>query len=360
MASARDGWRAGSNTMGEGKLAIRAIGKTRGQEGYGEGRAEIREGDDVLLDEDAMVADLLACLEAPDYRPPTLPAVAVELMMLSAQPDVQLDDVVSLLERDGLMAGRVLKVASSAALAGAVKIASLGEATRRLGLLRIRDLVMQIAMNLRVFKSEAYGDSMERVRRHAVATAHLCRTVCKYTPIDGEFAFMAGLLHDVGIAGTLLSLADRKADRKADRNGPRHAPPDLLAIWPAVDRVHAQAGEIMAKHWQLPAEIRLAITAHHQVLLAGHVHPLAATVALANELAHAGGAGLVAKAADPEEGATAGAESHGDWMSAHSEIDRTGEKTLERAREALGIDARVYGLIVEEAKGVLANIASDE
>ena len=47
-------------------------------------------------------------------------------------------------------------------------------------------------------------------------------------------------------------------------------------------------------------------------------------------------------------------------MSAHSEIDRTGEKTLERAREALGIDARVYGLIVEEAKGVLANLASDE
>ena len=356
MAWARDGWRVGSNTMGEGKLAIRAIGKTRGQEGYGEGRAEIREGDDVLLDEDAMVADLLACLAAPDYRPPTLPAVAVELMTLSAQPDVQLDDVVSLLERDGLMAGRVLKVASSAALAGAVKIASLGEATRRLGLLRIRDLVMQIAMNLRVFKSEAYGDSMERVRRHAVATAHLCRTVCKYTPIDGEFAFMAGLLHDVGIAGTLLSLADRKADR----NGPRHAPPDLLAIWPAVDRVHAQAGEIMAKHWQLPAEIRLAITAHHQVLLAGHVHPLAATVALANELAHAGGAGLVAKAADPEEGSAAGAESHGDWMSAHSEIDRTSEKTLERAREALGIDARVYGLIVEEAKGVLANLASDE
>ena len=219
---------------------------------------------------------------------------------------------------------------------------------------------MQIAMNLRVFKSEAYGESMERVRRHAVATAHLCRTICKYTPIDGEFAFMAGLLHDVGIAGTLLSLADRKPDPKADRKGPRPAPPDLLAIWPAVDRVHAQAGEIMAKHWQLPAEIRLSITAHHQVLLGGHVHPLAATVALANELAHAGGVGLVAKAADPDEDSAAAAESEGDWMSAHSELDRTGEKTLERAREALGIDARVYGLIVEEAKGVLSNLTSEE
>lgn len=327
-------------------------GKTRGQVGYGDGRAAIREGDECLLDEEAMVAELLSCLEAPDYRPPTLPVVAVELMTLSARPDVDFRDVVALLERDSLIAGRVLHVASSAALAGGGKIASLKEATMRLGLLRIRDLVMQIALNLRVFKSEAYGDAMERVRRHAVATAHLCRTVCKYTPIEGEFAFMAGLLHDVGIAGTLLALADRKGRRK---------PPDLLSIWPAVDRVHVRAGEIMAKHWQLPTDLRLAIGAHHQVLCGGHVHPLAATLAIANELAHAGGAGLVAKAGDEEAqtGAVGARAESADWTSAHSELDRTGAKTLESAREALGIDARIQGLIEADAKTALESISAD-
>jgi len=186
------------------------------------------------------VAELLACLEAPDYRPPILPVVAVELMTLSTRADVAIEEIVALLERDSLIAGRVLQQAGSAAVAGSVKITSLREATMRLGLLRIRDVVMEIAMNLRVFKSETYGDAMDRIRRHAVATAHLCRVVCKYTPIEGEFAFMAGLLHDVGIAGTLLALAERKSGRTK--------PPDLLVIWPAVERVHARAGEIMARH----------------------------------------------------------------------------------------------------------------
>lgn len=325
-------------------MALSGLGKTRGQEGYGEGRARIREGDDLLFDEEAMVAELLACLEAPDYRPPILPVVAVELMTLSMRADVAIDDVVALLERDSLIAGRVLKQAGSAALAGAVKITSLREATMRLGLLRIRDIVMEIAMNLRVFKSETYGDAMERIRRHAVATAHLCRVVCKYTPIEGEFAFMAGLLHDVGIAGTLLALAERKDGRTM--------PPDLLVIWPAVERVHARAGEIMARHWQLPVEIRFAITAHHQVVCDGHPHPLAATIALANELAHTAGAGLVPASAD-------GAESAEDWLSAHVGIDRTGEKTLAHAREALGIDVRVHGLIEAEAKAVMEKLAGD-
>jgi len=338
-------------------------GKRRGQEGYGEGRAAIREGDDVLIDEEAMVAELLACLEAPDYKPPTLPVVAIELMALSAKADVDIRDIVKLLERDSLIAGRVLAQAGSAANTGGAKVTSLREATMRLGLLRIRDLVMTIALNLRVFKCDAYAPAMERVRRHAVATANLCRTVCKYTPIEAEFAFMAGLLHDVGIAGTLLALAERKGRRKAV--------PDLLSIWPAVDRVHERAGEIMAKHWQLPTDIRLALSAHHQVLMGGHVHPLAATLAVANELAHDLGAGLVEKpepedaAADAASAARAGsvedaaAMTARDWMSAHSELDRTRDTTLARAREALGLDARAQALIAGEAKTLLEGLAGE-
>ncbi len=225
-------------------------GKQKGQEGYGEGRAAIAAGDDVLLDEETLVAQLMACLEAPDYRPPTLPVVAVELMSLSQRPDVAIKDVVELLERDSLIAGRVLKVACSAVYTSAAKITSLRDATMRLGLNTIRDLVMEITLGLRVFKSADYADTMDLLRRHATATAHLCRIVSKYTAIEAEFSFMAGLLHDVGIAGTLLALSDKKGSRKA--------PPDLIAIWPAVDRVHARAGELMANLWGLPPDIRFA------------------------------------------------------------------------------------------------------
>ena len=42
----------------------------------------------------------------------------------------------------------------AAGMAGAVKVTSLREATMRIGLATIRDIVMEIALNMRVFKSE--------------------------------------------------------------------------------------------------------------------------------------------------------------------------------------------------------------
>ena len=49
----------------------------------------------------------------------------------------------------------------------------------------------------------------------------------------------------------------------------------------------------MAKMWQLPLEIQMVVGAHHQVLIEGFAHPLAATVCLANALAHERGLGTV-------------------------------------------------------------------
>lgn len=295
-----------------------------------------------------MVEQLLACVEAPDYRPPTLPTVAVELMAISQRTDVEIDDIVKLLEQDSMIAARVLKVAGSAALAGAVKIASLREATMRLGLRTIRDVVMEIAMNMRVFKSADYGDTMELLRKHATANAHLSRLICKYTSIEAEFAFMAGLLHDIGMAGTLLALAERKGSRKK--------PPDLISIWPAVDRVHQRAGEIMATHWTLPEDIRVAIAAHHQVMIKGSAHPLAATVALANELSHELGVGVIPKVGQDLDEFT---QDEADCVRSHTSVDRSGEKTLAHARQALGIDDAKMGALREEAARVVTALSSE-
>lgn len=317
-------------------------GKKKGEEGYGQGKAKIAAGDDVLLDEEAMVAKLLACLEAPDYRPPTLPSVAMELMTLSQKPDVDFEEVVKLLEQDGMIAGRVLKLCGSAVYSGASPITSLDDALVRLGLNTIRDLVMEIAMNLKVFKSADYTDTMELLRRHATATAHVARLVAKQTPVEAEFAFMVGLLHDVGIAGTLLALSDRK--------GPRQQPPDLIAIWPAVDRVHQRAAELMGQHWQLPEEIQVAISAHHQVILKGDPHPLAAAICIADDLAHDLGFGVIPKEGDATEAMT---DLEKDCVRSHTRVDRSSERTLEHARDALGLGAAQIDRIREEAEARL-------
>jgi HD-like signal output (HDOD) protein len=266
-------------------------------------------------------------------------------MSLSGRADVEIDDVVALLEQDSLIAGRILKVVGSAAFTGASKITSLRDATMRLGLNTIRDLVMEIAMNMRVFKSADYSDTMNLLRRHATATANICRVAGNHTKVEAELAFLAGLLHDVGIAGTLLALSDRKGKRKS--------PPDLISIWPAVDRVHQRAGELMAGLWELPEEIQIALSNHHQVIRKGEIHLLSATVAIANEVAHSLSAGVIPKENDDVSEMT---ETERDCVSAHTSVDKSSKATIKHAIDGLGLDPETLMTIRREAMEVLATL----
>ena len=147
------------------------------------------------------------------------------------------------------------------------------------------------------------------------------------------------------LAGTLLALSESKGRRKAA--------PDLISIWPAVERVHTRAGELMAKHWDLPPDIQLAIANHHQVMIGGQPHPLSGAIALANEMAHFFGLGVL-----PKEGAALEemSEVEADCIRSYTTIDKTGAKTLIQAREALSLDEKTLGLIREESEQALERL----
>lgn len=305
---------------------------------YGQGEAILELDDDVLLDEEELTKRLLDTFSAPHYRPPTLPSVATELLSLSRKPDVAFDDIAALLEQDTLLTGQVMKLMQSPLYTSATAITSIKDAVVRIGLNVLCDVVLEASLNMRVFRADAYMDSMERLRRHCTLTAHLSRIVCRYTAIEGEYAFLCGLLHDVGIAGTLIALSDGSR---------RKPPPDLVAIWPAVDRVHAEAATLMAKLWGLPMEIQLVLGAHHRVMIDGFAHPLAATVCLAEDVAHELGCGLV-----PGDGGAAGgaaALEHA-CLQSHTRTDRSSPKSLEQARTALRITDEQMELIYQDSR----------
>jgi HD-like signal output (HDOD) protein len=69
-----------------------------------------------------------------------------------------------------------------------------------------------------------------------------------------EYAYVCGLLHDIGIAVALIALA-------ADASGMRGVKFD--AIWPALSSVHAQFTVQMAQLWNLPENLRAILRYHH-------------------------------------------------------------------------------------------------
>ncbi len=230
---------------------------------------------------------LNAIFASPSYRPPMLPQVALDLLRLIRSDLFSFEQVAKILERDAVLAGRVLRLVQSPLYARPRPILSLSQAVVRLGLTTLRDAILEVAVNTSVFRAGVYRRPMARVLLHLRATAHICRLVGGYSTQVGDRAFLCGLLHDVGFAGLLITLAEEA------QSDPRLAVENVLPFWPALDRAHEAATGAMLKIWGFPPEIIRTLANHHTVPDDTPLDPTLAVLIIAEHLAGVLGCGMV-------------------------------------------------------------------
>jgi len=263
-----------------------------------------------------------------DYAPPVLPAAALEVHRLSQQTSVEIHQVLAALEKDPMLAARVLKIASSPVFSS-LPVVSLHSAVVRLGLMNLTNIVWEVSTNLRVFRSKAYAAPMESVRKHSTACAYISRVVAKRTSVSLDYAFLCGLLHDVGVAAALLVLSTDPSIVIGD---------EVLAV--ALRSIHADASSVVARLWRLPADLQLVLGHHHLVSIQGHVHPVAAVVAVAEELAEELGFGLE--------------------FGNQKMVDATPSVVREQAHKALDLNEQSWAALRKEAEVTLKQLSSAE
>ena len=280
----------------------------------------------------AFITQLRRVFSAPSYRPPLLPTVALEVHQLSLRSDVGADQLVAVLEKDAVLAAQVLRVAGSAAFGGwRQNDVSLKMAVVRLGMRNLASVVWEVAAGMRVFRSARYNATMEQIRTHSTLCAHLCRLIASRKALSTETAFLCGLLHDIGMAATLLVLSDRPKDE------PSIAPSVLDEV---LRQTHQEVSGMVAQLWKLPAEVQEVLATHHSFPAGQPPKPLSAVVAFAEDLSFKLG--------------------HGVRIGA-GRCDRVLPETLARAREALGLteqqEAELYETAEKLAVSVVENLA---
>lgn len=248
--------------------------------GYGRGQHTIEVE---LVSSDTVTAALEATFGSPSYQPPTLPAVALQVYELSRQKDVDVRAICSALETDAFLSADVLRMTESGTFARGTPCRSIREAAMRLGVKTLRDHVMRVALEGRVFRSKHFQHSMESLRVHSVAVGAMARRVIEETAHSPDLAFLAGVLHDIGIAAGLLVFEDWHREGRY--------PGDELAM-PALMQVHAQSGEQIATLWKLPQELRWIIGAHHSGKTGGYAHPIASACVVAEAIVNELGFGV--------------------------------------------------------------------
>jgi HD-like signal output (HDOD) protein len=214
----------------------------------------------------------------------TLPTVALRIMQVAGNPSAGAADLKSIVESDPALCVRVLRCVNCAAYSLRREVVDLGQAIAFIGFDRLRDLAVTATVS-DLFRSQHTIATYDRAGlwRHLACTAICARMIAVRTRIRGfEDAFLAGLLHDIGIIlmdqhcndsfkQVILSLTSETTLGDVER--------ELLG-WD-----HAELGHEVGKRWRLPRTILTCVRNHHKPeTVQGPEAAIAHCVALANLL----------------------------------------------------------------------------
>ena len=121
----------------------------------------------------------------------------------------------------------------------------------RLGAQATRDVLYQGAYASVFVDTGRYRDLIEAVFEHGVRVGQHARLLARELGVDGDIAFLAGLLHDIGRARCWKLLARLPG------------PIGMVEGVDAVDQTHTTAGAELAAAWNLPDEVVEACRWHH-------------------------------------------------------------------------------------------------
>jgi HD-like signal output (HDOD) protein len=219
-----------------------------------------------------IVSDLLRCLDDQS-------ASAAQLARIIA--------------RDQAMVARLLRVANSPFYGLRGRVESIPNAIAVLGLRAVLGLATASAFCCTFGTIDAGDFNIKIYSRHSLASALCSRVLARRMGISEGSAFVAGLLHDIGLLMIAAAFPKHMAaiGRYAQENGCTRHQAELAVA--GMD--HGQIGRILGERWYFPAAICDAIANHHRPDENGSGE-LAGVVHLADALAHA-----LDLAKDPQE-----------------------------------------------------------
>lgn len=236
------------------------------------------------------------CLDG--FEPPQLSAVAQELNLALGGPDPSSARVVEIIGRSPGLTARLLRLVNTPVYGFQRKVETISRAVSIVGL---REVGMLASGLLVVDQFGVIPKSVIEMRtflEHSLGCALACKELAEATGLaQGEQAFVAGLLHDVGRLYFFTSFPERS--RFCIDSALKHQRPLLTeeALFFGVD--HATMGRRLLDGWGMPEGLGRVVGAHHEPGQAPGL-PLAGIVHMADILTHAAGLGCSGECGPPE------------------------------------------------------------
>ncbi len=187
---------------------------------------------------------------------PTLPKVLDEVTRLLENPNTSTDDIAKVISTDQVLSAKVLKMVNSPVYGFPGRIGSLGHALMLLGLNVLRGIIISTS----VF--DIMAKAMQGLWEHSLGCATISGIIAKARGFDNPEEFtVAGLLHDLGKVVTAVQMPElhKNVVEAVKAKDLRWFEAEKEVMGFGHDRINAW----LARHWNLPANVREAMTYHH-------------------------------------------------------------------------------------------------
>jgi len=193
-------------------------------------------------------------------RLPPFPRVAIRLLQLANNENVQLHQLSDLISSDPAFAGEVLMIANSLLYAPRFPVSSILQAIAVMGANQLQGMCLTVGVRAFLGKSLSL-QAMRELWRHNLACALIAERLASAGFMDKDIAYTSGVLHDIG----RFALAVIRPKEYADLLG-RHcgtAESILEAERELLGWDHCDAGRHLVVDWKLPADFEAIVAEHH-------------------------------------------------------------------------------------------------
>ena len=213
---------------------------------------------------------------------PTLPGYIFELNGLLSSRQVDLKCVSNIIRTDPALSANVIRMCNLPWSEGRPDVHSIEEAVLLLGRERLRTLVLTCSLTQQTGGAVAPKD-LHSFWQHSFLTAllseRLAQAIGYHRP---ERAYLAGLLHDVGLLA--LQAAHARQPHARQREFPLSLSHILDGESESSGRDHCEAGRAIGVAWEFPADLVEVLERHHNPSAAVHDPLLVGIVAAADQV----------------------------------------------------------------------------
>lgn len=223
-----------------------------------------------------LLEEILAC-----PRLPSLPAIALEVVELTSDENVSMDELAGRIECDQALAAKIVRTVNSSFYGLRQPCASVRRALVMLGLGPVKTLALGFSLvgGLKGLSDSGF-DWLSYWRRglYSAAAARCFAETMGRTDVSDE-AFLAALMQDIGMVAMYEALGDKYSDVLAATGG-EHRKLVRHEV-EAFEVAHTDIGAMLAHRWRLPDRLVIPIKYHERPTAApGECAEIARLVAL--------------------------------------------------------------------------------